>query len=283
MPRLRRAAQGRRATRQRDHAPADLFDEETLESVRARHAGKVAFVLAFPTPTSAWRAPAGSPRAANPLFMEQAAMRVRQIADLCDDLGAPYLIENPKSSMLNRLWRRHDHAFPPYEYGGYLDRADPPALAAEDPRARRVQQAHRAVDLRRLRDAAPQARRAGVGRVPRRPLRRPRPRPPAPHLALFFKTSAEVRSCTPRGSRPSTRRTAPAADGSVGHSRRPKKCVTFCETAITLARGCVCRRGCHIQSALPIETAVENATTHLDGASAQARSVTTQSRPREER
>ena len=182
---------------------ADLFDEETLETIRARHAGKVAFVLAFPPCTDLSMAGArwfAKKRAANPTFMEEAAMRVREIDDLCDDLGAPYLIENPKSSMLNLLWRRHDHSFTPYEYGGYLN--DDPTHPLWPHKIPDKDAYNKPTALWTSKDfVMPPTRPVEpvwveflAGRYADPENARKRRTSP-----LFFKTSAEVRSCTPRG------------------------------------------------------------------------------------
>jgi len=39
-------------------------------------------------------------------------------ADLCEDLGAPYFIENPVST-ISSYWRKPDHTFHPYHYAGH--------------------------------------------------------------------------------------------------------------------------------------------------------------------
>lgn len=38
-------------------------------------------------------------------------------AEICEDLGAPYLIENPVST-ISSYWRKPDHVFHPYDYAG---------------------------------------------------------------------------------------------------------------------------------------------------------------------
>ena len=40
-------------------------------------------------------------------------------ADLCERLGAPYFIENPRGQ-LRHYWREPDAQFNPCEYAGYL-------------------------------------------------------------------------------------------------------------------------------------------------------------------
>lgn len=47
---------------------------------------------------------------------------VEILADECG--GAPWMLENPAISNLNTMWRRPDHKFDPFEYGGYLPEID---------------------------------------------------------------------------------------------------------------------------------------------------------------
>lgn len=44
---------------------------------------------------------------------------VEQCRELCEESGAPYMIENPVSTLAT-YWRKPDHAFDPYQYAGYL-------------------------------------------------------------------------------------------------------------------------------------------------------------------
>ena len=102
---------------------ADLYDAAVRQKVRKRHAGRCVFVFAFPPCTDLSIAGArwfARKRKANPRFMEDAAQRVIETARLCESLGGRYVIENPKSSRLNVLWRKFDHAFNPFDYGGYI-------------------------------------------------------------------------------------------------------------------------------------------------------------------
>ena len=58
-------------------------------------------------------------RQANPDFQEVAAEHAKRVAWLFDSLGCPYFVENPVS-VLSTLWRKPDHTFQPFEYGGWL-------------------------------------------------------------------------------------------------------------------------------------------------------------------
>lgn len=58
-------------------------------------------------------------REINPAFQHIATRPASMIEDLGKKLKCKYMIENPRS-MLSKLWRKEDHVFEPYEYGGYL-------------------------------------------------------------------------------------------------------------------------------------------------------------------
>ncbi len=105
---------------------ADLHDFSTLTDIFFRFdegkGNNVVFAMAFPVCTDmavsgaahfAWKAEA------DPLFQEKAASYAIECAVLFDDLDCPYFIENPVS-VLSTLWRKPDHTFHPYEYGGYI-------------------------------------------------------------------------------------------------------------------------------------------------------------------
>lgn len=64
-------------------------------------------------------------RLADPEFQDKAvrlADMVRVVAEHCHSKGPipRWMLENPAISALNTLYRRPDHKFHPYEYGGYL-------------------------------------------------------------------------------------------------------------------------------------------------------------------
>jgi len=107
----------------------DLFRAAVMRQLLQDFSRKrVVAVFAFPpcTDLSAvgarwWRQKAEK----NPRFQVEAANRVIDVSKWCEKLlrdkpNAIYVIENPRSSKLNSLWRRFDHTFSPYEYGGYL-------------------------------------------------------------------------------------------------------------------------------------------------------------------
>ena len=64
----------------------------------------------------------------DPEFQTKAVKYAARCADLFEDLGMPYFIENPVSVLATK-WRKPDYAFHPYEYGGYI-----PDSEAEHPR-----------------------------------------------------------------------------------------------------------------------------------------------------
>lgn len=90
-------------------------------------------IYAFPPCTDL--AVSGAPafpakRARNPLFQINAAQTAKIAAYLGEWFGVPYMIENPRS-VLSTIWRKPDHAFDPWEYGGYLPADDEHPLFPE--------------------------------------------------------------------------------------------------------------------------------------------------------
>lgn len=62
-------------------------------------------------------------RTEDPMFQHKAVETARIAEKLGDIYQCPYMIENPVS-VLSSMWRRPDHIFNPYEYGGYLPESD---------------------------------------------------------------------------------------------------------------------------------------------------------------
>ena len=102
---------------------ADLHDFDTHRFIFNSFNGhKVVFGMAFPVCTDmavSGAAHFAKKAEANPLFQEQAVKHAIDCADLFDDLGCPYFVENPVSVLATK-WRKPDHTFHPYEYGGYI-------------------------------------------------------------------------------------------------------------------------------------------------------------------
>lgn len=100
---------------------ADLHDRETLTKIAQEYRDAV-FMSAFPVCTdmavsgAAWFA---DKIAADPLVQLKASDHARWCGHLGDALGIPYFVENPVS-ILATAWRKPDHSFDPWEYGGYL-------------------------------------------------------------------------------------------------------------------------------------------------------------------
>ena len=106
---------------------ADLHDFKTLNAIFYAFTDRsVAFGMAFPVCTdlavsgAAWFKKKAE---ADPLFQQRAAQHAILCAHLLDDLGCPYFIENPVSVLATK-WRKPDHTFHPYEYGGYIAKND---------------------------------------------------------------------------------------------------------------------------------------------------------------
>lgn len=105
----------------------DLHNVDVIASLQSTFTGtNVVFGMAFPVCTDL--AVSGAAHFArkeqeNPGFQIRASNHARWCAALFDSLGVPYFIENPVSRLAT-LWRKPDHSFHPYEYGGYIHEDD---------------------------------------------------------------------------------------------------------------------------------------------------------------
>lgn len=84
--------------------------------------GGVRIVVGFPECTHlavSGAAHFAKKREADPEFQSKAADLARMVELVGDATGAPWMAENPVS-VLSTLWRKPNHVFHPYEYGGYL-------------------------------------------------------------------------------------------------------------------------------------------------------------------
>ncbi|RSK49401.1 hypothetical protein [Hymenobacter rigui] len=81
--------------------------------------GPVAFVAAFPPCTDLSNAGAHLFRVKGLRALAAALDLVGAAADLCQRLGAPYFLENPRGQ-LRHYWREPDYQFDPCEYAGWL-------------------------------------------------------------------------------------------------------------------------------------------------------------------
>lgn len=102
--------------------PVDLHDPKELLKLVYTFEGEVAFGMAFPVCTDL--AVSGAAHFANkskadPDFQAKAANYAEWCADAFELLGCPYFVENPVSRLAT-LWRKPNHSFHPYEYGGYI-------------------------------------------------------------------------------------------------------------------------------------------------------------------
>ena len=115
------------------YAYADLHDHNTLNAIQdgSTSRGGVAFGMAFPVCTdmavsgAAWFE---KKRQANPSFQDEAVSYALWCVKLFNSMAVPFFVENP-ISVLATKWRKPDHKFHPYEYGGYIPEAE-----AEHPR-----------------------------------------------------------------------------------------------------------------------------------------------------
>ena len=110
----------------------DLHNLDVIASLQSTFTGRdVVFGMAFPVCTDmAVSGAAHFKRKAevDPEFQNKAVNYAVMCADFFESLGVPYFIENPVSVLATK-WRKPDHRFQPYEYGGYI-----PDTEAEHPR-----------------------------------------------------------------------------------------------------------------------------------------------------
>lgn len=105
---------------------ADLHDRDVICRIISEHKTGVAFVMAFPVCTDmavSGAAHFASKLAANPMFQKDAVKYAMWCADVGEAIGVPYFIENPVS-VLATQWRKSDHNFHPFEYGGYIPESE---------------------------------------------------------------------------------------------------------------------------------------------------------------
>lgn len=122
---------------------ADLHKPETFAQLTEEFGNNgplVVFGMAFPVCTDmAVSGAAHFKRKAerDPEFQTKAVIYARDCAFFFEVLGVPYFIENPVSVLATK-WRKPNHRFHPYEYGGYIpdDQAEHPRwpeyIAARD-------------------------------------------------------------------------------------------------------------------------------------------------------
>jgi hypothetical protein len=105
---------------------ADLHKQATFHNLIEEFGDNgdlTVFGLAFPVCTDLAISGAAhfkSKAKRDPDFQTKAVNYAVMCADFFEDLGVPYLIENPVS-VLATQWRKPDYRFHPYEYGEYLD------------------------------------------------------------------------------------------------------------------------------------------------------------------
>lgn len=109
----------------------DLWNRDNVMALARTFAGRVAFMSSFPVCTDMAVSGArhfAAKAAADPAFQRKAADRAKWCGDLGEALGCPWFAENPVL-VLSTLWRKPDHTFDPWEFGGYI-----PADQAAHPR-----------------------------------------------------------------------------------------------------------------------------------------------------
>jgi len=110
---------------------ADLHSYEVLIDLFMQYCNQpVVFMSAFPVCTDlavSGAAHFAKKRVRDPLFQMKAVTYAKMCATLGDQLHVPYYIENPVSVLATK-WRKPDHLFHPFEFGGYI-----PMTKAEHP------------------------------------------------------------------------------------------------------------------------------------------------------
>ena len=110
-----------------EYIQLDLWQTYNIEALRNWFKEEnVVFGMAFPVCTDLAVSGAAhfkAKAAKDPDFQIKASNHARWCADLFDNLGVPYFIENPVSRLAT-LWRKPNYSFHPYEYGGYIPEAD---------------------------------------------------------------------------------------------------------------------------------------------------------------
>ena len=105
----------------------DLHDHKNLNAIHSAFADKpVAFGMAFPVCTDmavSGAAHFAKKAEANPSFQDEAVSHAVWCAKVFNSLKIPFFIENPVSVLATK-WRKPDHTFHPYEYGGYIAKDD---------------------------------------------------------------------------------------------------------------------------------------------------------------
>lgn len=93
-----------------------------VESIVRMVGQGVTFVFGFPECTDlavSGAAHFAKKREANPSFQLEATALAMMVESVANEYNAPWGCENPVS-VLSSLWRKPDHKFDPWEYGGYL-------------------------------------------------------------------------------------------------------------------------------------------------------------------
>ena len=105
---------------------AKRIDEATEEIARIIKVENIVAVFGFPVCTDLavsgaahWQAK----REKDIHFQAKAMQLVNECRMIGELSGAPWFIENPISA-ISTIWRKPDHTFHPYEYGGYLPEND---------------------------------------------------------------------------------------------------------------------------------------------------------------
>lgn len=100
----------------------DLWNRKNVMALADRFRGQVQFLAAFPVCTDMAVSGArhfAAKAAVDPLFQRKAADHAIWCGDIGDALGCRWFVENP-ASVLSTIWRKANHTFNPWEYGGCI-------------------------------------------------------------------------------------------------------------------------------------------------------------------
>ena len=109
----------------------DLWTRENVLGLADRFSSGVVFMSSFPVCTDMAVSGAvrfAAKRARNPDFQIDASNHAKWCGELGELLGCPWYVENPVS-VLSSFWRKPNHTFHPWNYGGYI-----PPSEAEHPK-----------------------------------------------------------------------------------------------------------------------------------------------------
>lgn len=102
----------------------DAFDKSSIDRLKLEFSPL--FVMGFPPCTDLAVSGARhfeTKKKRDPFYLEKAMELVYVTKEIGDYFNVPWVLENPVS-VISTVWRKPDHIFHPFEYGGYLPEDD---------------------------------------------------------------------------------------------------------------------------------------------------------------